>query len=130
MTGEIVAIVHAMEMNPTVQKLEAGANIMPNDKSIRELTFPHFAVYESNAANLDQLAAPIPRKLAYFFDNLPILAGEVGSIAHDDTVQSERREQHLREVREELRGAFDLADDILLSLRRITSPRSHAKHIA
>jgi len=62
--GEIAAILHLIETHDVVsmveKALDASAVALPN------LTLPAFTIYTADAARLDELPLPVPRKIAYF----------------------------------------------------------------
>jgi hypothetical protein len=128
--GEIVAVLRTIESGGVVESLEPEqANVAPA-KSVRPLILPHFTVYETNAGKLDLFAAPLPQKLAYFFDRLTTLAGEVIALAGNIPETTVNRSERIRLTRCEFRDTLDIADDILVALRQLASPNNQAKSLS
>jgi hypothetical protein len=125
--GEIVAVVHAMESDTVVREIEAGLAIGLENRN-HHLTLPHPLIYESSAAKLNHFNAPIPRKIAHFFDGLPTVVMEIGDIASEGSTEAGL--YHARQLRSNLKDLFAEADDLLLELDAVVAPHSKARHIA
>src|SRR5579864_5689905 len=70
--GEIVAVLQAVDAENADQTITPDSSVaMPP-----HLVLPRFTVYEANAGKLDHFAAPLPRKITYFFDRMSALERE------------------------------------------------------
>jgi hypothetical protein len=127
LTGEIVAVLQTIELENSDQAI-----VPPGDFAETcppHLGLPRFTIYEANAGKLNCFAAPLPRKIAYFFDRMGALAQECGSAATTPLPDNADRARHLREMQGDLKATLDLADEILLDLRPLISPHTQAKHL-
>jgi hypothetical protein len=81
--GEIAAILHLIETHDLVSILEKALDASDSGVALPTLMLPPFTIYTVDAARLDDLPFPAPRKIAYFYaqiasirDDLILLATE------------------------------------------------------
>jgi hypothetical protein len=121
--GEIAAILHLIETHDVVSMLEkaldASAVALPN------LTLPAFTIYTADAARLDELPLPVPRKIAYFYAQIASIRDDLTRLATEPVSESSvgSRTERIRSVLTELNDALALGDDILRELRPLLSPK-------
>ena len=121
--GEIAAILHLIETHDVasmVEKaLDASAVALPN------LTLPAFTIYTADAARLDELPLPVPRKIAYFYAQIASIRDDLTRLATEPVSESSvgSRTERIRSVLTELNDALALGDDILCELRPLLSPK-------
>jgi DNA-binding LytR/AlgR family response regulator len=65
--GEIAAILHLIETHDVVSMLEKALDASDSAVALPRLTLPPFTIYTADAAKLDELPLPAPRKIAYFY---------------------------------------------------------------
>ena len=121
--GEIAAVLHLIETHDVVSILEKALDDSDSTVALPNLTLPPFTIYTADAARLDELPFPAPRKIAYFYAQIaslatePVPEGAAGS-----------RTERIRCVLTELNDALALGDDILRELRPLLSPK-HQKSL-
>ena len=99
--------------------LDASAVAVPN------LTLPAFTIYTADAARLDELSLPVPRKIAYFYAQIASIRDDLTRLATEPVSESSvgSRTERIRSVLTELNDALCLGDDILRELRPLLSPK-------
>lgn len=73
--GEVAAIMRTIETSALADP--AGA---PTDRAAPPLALPRCVVYEADAQRIDQLPAPLPRELSYFYTRLAALKAEIAGL--------------------------------------------------
>ena len=123
--GEIAAILHLIETHDLVSILEKALDASDSEGALPTLMLPPFTIYKADAARLDDLPFPAPRKIAYFYaqiasirDDLTLLATQAGP-----KCSAGSRTKRIRCVLTELNDALALGDDILRELRPLLSPK-------
>lgn len=126
--GEIVAVLETIEVQRVVDTLQDSGSDPRGVSYPHGFALPRLTVYEACAGKLDHLGAPVHRLVTQLFYRLAALPIEVASLenAHD-TLPFEKGGPSLR-VLDSVKGALDLADETLLALRSIATPRSQAHH--
>jgi hypothetical protein len=62
--GEIAAILHLIETHDVVAMVEQALDASGGPAALPNLTLPAFTIYTADAARLDELPLPVPRKIA------------------------------------------------------------------
>jgi len=123
--GEIAAILHLIETHDVVSMLEKALEASDNAVAPPNLTLPPFTIYTADAARLDQLPLPAPRKIAYFYAQIASIRDDLTRLATEPVSESSvgSRTERIRSVLTELNDALTLGDDILRELRPLLSPK-------
>jgi len=123
--GEIAAILHLIETHDVVSMLEKALDASDRVAAVPNLTLPPFTIYTVDAARLDQLPFPAPRKIAYFYAQIASIQDDLARLAAEPVPDGadEDRRGRIRCVLAELNDALALGDDILRDLRRLLSPK-------
>ena len=81
-----------------------------------------------DAARLDQLPFPAPRKIAYFYAQIASIRDDLTRLAAEPAPERQvaERTERIRRVLTELNDAVTLGDDILRELRPLLSPKHQA----
>ena len=123
--GEIAAILHLIETHDVVAIVEKALDASSGTAALPNLTLPAFTIYTADAAKLDELPLPVPRKIAYFYAQIASIRDDLTRLAtepvSDRSVGS--RTERIRSVLTELNDALTLGDDILRELRPLLSPK-------
>lgn len=82
---------------------------------------PPFTIYTADAAKLDELPLPTPRKIAYFYAHIASIRDDLARLATEP--DPGRRTERIRRVLAELNDALALGDEILRELRQLLSPK-------
>lgn len=124
--GEIAAILHLVESHDVVSMLEHGLHPSDSPVVLPNLTLPAFTIYTADAAKLDKLPLPAPRKIAYFYLQIASVQNDLTRLATEPLLEGSdgSRSERIRRVLTELNDALTLGDDILRELRPLLS----AKH--
>ena len=123
--GEIAAILHVIETHDVVAMLEQALDASGRAAALPNLTLPPFTIYTVDAARLDQLPFPAPRKIAYFYAQIASIQDDLARLAAEPAParSAEGMRWRIRCVLAELNDALALGDDILRDLRRLLSPK-------
>jgi hypothetical protein len=128
--GEIAAILHLVETHDVVSMLEKTLGASDSEVALPNLTLPPFTIYTADAARLDELPFPAPRKIAYFYAQIASIRDDLTWLATESVSggSAGSRTQRIRCVLTELNDALALGDDILRELRPLLSPK-HQKSL-
>jgi hypothetical protein len=128
--GEIAAILHLIETHYVVSMLEKGLDSSDGPFALPNLTLPPFTIYTADAAKLDELPLPAPRKIAYFYPQIASIQNDLTRLATEPVSEGTAgsRTERLRRILTELNDALALGDDILRELRPVLSPK-HQKSL-
>jgi hypothetical protein len=119
--GEIVAILHTIELHSIENKLKQAA-IRPTDiLSLENFTFPRFLIYEAEVNRLDAFEAPLPRKITSFYTSLQSLQDDIRQLGYKTPSELPQEESLVQSLLMELQEDLNLADSILKDLRSILS---------
>lgn len=131
LVGEIAAVLRSIELRDLLATLDhPDSSEAPQSCPIAGVVPDHFVVYEQNASKLDRFAAPLPRKIAYFFDRLAGLGHEFDALSRRSSSASLDHQQQKRLLCDDLREVLSLGDDILITLRpTISTHRSRARQL-
>ena len=123
--GEIAAILHLIETHDVVAMLERVLDASDRAAALPNLTLPPFTIYTVDAARLDELPFPAPRKIAYFYAQIASIADDLARLAAQPVREGAAgsRLARIRCVLAELNDALALGDDILRDLRPLLSPK-------
>jgi len=123
--GEIAAILHLIETHDVVSMLEKALDASDRVAAVPNLTLPPFTIYTVDAARLDELPFPAPRKIAYFYAQIASIADDLARLAAEPVREGAAggRLARIRCVLAELNDALALGDDILRDLRPLLSPK-------
>jgi hypothetical protein len=126
--GEIAAILHLIETHDVVSMLEKALDASDRAAALPNLTLPPFTIYTVDAARLDELPFPAPRKIAYFYAQIASIQDDLARLAAQPVPEgpAEGRRGRIRFVLTELNDALALGDDILRDLRPLLSPKHQA----
>jgi hypothetical protein len=126
--GEIAAILHLIETHDVVSMLEKALDASDRAAALPNLTLPPFTIYTVDAARLDELPFPAPRKIAYFYAQIASIQDDLARLAAQPVPEgpAEGRRGQIRCVLTELNDALALGDDILRDLRPLLSPKHQA----
>ena len=126
--GEIAAILHLIETHDVVSMVERALDASGRAAALPNLTLPAFTIYTADAARLDELPLPVPRKIAYFYAQIASIRDDLTRLATEPVSESSagRRTERIRRVLTELNDALTLGDDILRELRPLLSPKHQA----
>jgi hypothetical protein len=127
--GEIAAILHLIETHDVVSMLEKALDASDSSVALPNLTLPPFTIYTADAAKLDELPLPTPRKIAYFYAQIASIQDDLTRFATEPiSGGSAGRTERIRRILAELNDALALGDDILHELRPLLSPK-HQKSL-
>jgi hypothetical protein len=128
--GEIAAILHLIETHDVVSMLEKALDASDSAVALPKLTLPPFTIYTADAAKLDELPLPAPRKIAYFYAQIASIQDDLTRFATEPVSEglAGSRTERIRCVLTELNNALALGDDILRELRPLLSPK-HQKSL-
>jgi hypothetical protein len=128
--GEIAAILHLIESHDVVSMLEKGLDSSTSPVALPNLTLPPFTIYTADAAKLDRLPLPAPRKVAYFYAQIASIQDDLTRLATVPVSEGSagNRTDRIHSVLTELNDALALGDDILRELRPLLSPK-HQKSL-
>ena len=128
--GEIAAILHLIETHNVVSMLEKALDASNSVVALPKLTLPPFTIYTADAAKLDELPLPAPRKIAYFYAEIASIQDDLTRLATEPVLEglAGSRTEQIRCVLTELNNALALGDDILRELRPLLSPK-HQKSL-
>jgi hypothetical protein len=128
--GEIAAILHLIKTHDVVSMLEKGRDASDHPAPLPSLTLPAFTIYTADAAKLDELPLPVPRKIAYFYAQIASIQDDLIRLATEPISEGSAgsRTERIRQVLTELNDALALGDDILRELRPLLSPK-HQKSL-
>jgi hypothetical protein len=123
--GEIAAILHLIETHDVVSMLEKALDASDRVAAVPNLTLPPFTIYTVDAARLDKLPFPTPRKIAYFYAQIASVHDDLAHLAAEPVLDgaAEGRRGRIQSALAELNDALALGDDILRDLRRLLSPK-------
>ena len=123
--GEIAAILHLIETHDVVSMVEKALDAPGSAVALPNLTLPAFTIYIADAAKLDELPLPVPRKIAYFYAQIASIRDDLTRLATEPVSESSvgSRTERIRSVLTELNDALALGDDILRELRPLLSPK-------
>ena len=126
--GEIAAILHLIETHDVVAMVEKALDASGGPAALPNLTLPAFTIYTADAARLDELSLPVPRKIAYFYAQIASIRDDLTRLATEPVSESTvgSRIDRIRCVLTELNDAVTLGDDILRELRPLLSPKHQA----
>ena len=121
--GEIAAILHLIETHDVVAMLEKALD--GSSGALPNLTLPPFTIYTVDAARLDELPFPAPRKIAYFYALIASIPEDLKRLAAEGVAEGSAgsRTERIRCVLTELNDALALGEDILRELRPLLSPK-------
>ena len=124
--GEIAAILRLIETHDVVSILEKALDASDSTVALPNLTLPPFTIYTADAARLDELPFPAPRKIAYFYAQIASIQDDLTRLATEPVPEGSAgsRTERIRYVLTELNDALALGDDILRELRPLLSRRS------
>jgi hypothetical protein len=128
--GEIAAILHLIETHDVVSMLEKALDASDSAVALPKLTLPPFTIYTADAARLDELPLPAPRKIAYFYTLIASIQDDLTRLATEPVSEGSAagRIERIRCALTELNDALALGDDILRELRPLLSPK-HQKSL-
>jgi hypothetical protein len=128
--GEIAAILHLIETHDVVSMLEKALEASDSAVALPNLTLPPSTIYRADAAKLDELPLPAPRKIAYFYAQIASIQDDLTRLATEPVSEGSAgsRTGRIRRVLTELNDALALGDDILRELRPLLSPK-HQKSL-
>ena len=128
--GEIAAILHLIETHDVVSMLEKALDASDSAVALPKLTLPPFTIYTADAAKLDELPLPAPRKIGYFYAEIASIQDDLTRLATEPMSEglAGGRTERIRCVLTELNNALALGDDILRELRPLLSPK-HQKSL-
>ena len=128
--GEIAAILRLIETHDVVSILEKALDASDSTVALPNLTLPPFTIYTADAARLDELPFPAPRKIAYFYAQIASIQDDLTRLATEPVPEGSAgsRTERIRYVLTELNDALALGDDILRELRPLLSPK-HQKSL-
>jgi hypothetical protein len=123
--GEIAAILHLIETHDVVAMLEQALDAFDRAAALPNLTLPPFTIYTVDAARLDELPFPAPRKIAYFYAQIASIQDDLARLAAEPVPEGPAggRLGRIRRVLAELNDALALGEDILRDLRPLLSPK-------
>ena len=123
--GEIAAILHLIETHDVVSMVERALDASGRAAALPNLTLPAFT---ADAARLDELPLPVPRKIAYFYAQIASIRDDLTRLATEPVSENSvgGRTERIRRVLTELNDALALGDDILRELRPLLSPKHQA----
>ena len=126
--GEIAAILHLIETHDVVAVVEKALDASSGPAALPNLTLPAFTIYAADAARLDELPLPVPRKIAYFYAQIASIRDDLARLAAEPAAERsvDNRTERIRRVLTELNDALTLGDDILRELRPLLSPKHEA----
>ena len=126
--GEIAAILHLIETHDVVARVEKALDASGGPAALPNLTLPAFTIYAADAARLDELPLPVPRKIAYFYAQIASIRDDIARLAAEPAAERsvDNRTERMRSVLTELNDAVTLGDDILRELRPLLSPKHQA----
>ena len=126
--GEVAAILHLIETHDVVAMVEKALDASSGSEALPNLALPAFTIYTADAAELDELPLPVPRKIAYFYAQIASIRDDLTQLATEPVSESsvDRRTERIRRVLTELNDALTLGDDILRELRPLLSPKHEA----
>ena len=126
--GEVAAILHLIETHDVVAMVEKALDASSGSEAFLILALPAFTIYTADAARLDELPLPVPRKIAYFYAQIASIRDDLTQLATEPVSESsvDRRTERIRRVLTELNDALTLGDDILRELRPLLSPKHEA----
>jgi hypothetical protein len=119
--GEIAALLHLIETHDVVSMLEKALDVSDRAAALPTLTLPPFTIYTADAAKLDELPLPTPRKIAYFYAHIASIRDDLARLATEPDPGP--RTERIRRVLAELNDALVLGDEILRELRQLLSPK-------
>jgi hypothetical protein len=129
LAGEITATLETIEAQDVMAALDRAC-AHPHEKAVfPKIVLPRFVIYESSAGTLDRLDIPLQRKVVHLFERLAMLSYELGELPDMLDRAEDGQGASIRHMRENLDQTLTLADEVLLSLRPIMSPRNQAKHL-
>jgi len=79
--GEIAALLHLIETHDVVSMLEKALDVSDRAAALPTLTLPPFTIYTADAAKLDELPLPTPRKIAYFYAHITSIQDDLARLA-------------------------------------------------
>ena len=79
--GEIAAVLHLIETHDVVSMLERALDAPDRAAALPNLTLPPFTIYTVDAARLDELPFPAPRKIAYFYAQIASIQDDLARLA-------------------------------------------------
>jgi hypothetical protein len=128
--GEIAAILHLIESHDVVSMLEKRLDSSNRPVALPNLTLPPFTIYTADAAKLDKLPLPAPRKIVYFYAQVASIQDDLTRLATELVSEglAGNRTERIHSVLTELNDALALGDDILRELRPLLSPK-HQKSL-
>jgi len=126
--GEVAAILHLIETHDVVAMVEKALDASSGSEALPNLALPAFTIYTADAARLDELPLPVPRKIAYFYAQIASIRDDLTQLATEPVSERsvDRRTERIRRVLTELNDAVTLGDDILRELRPLLSPKHQA----
>ena len=126
--GEIAAILHLIETHDVVAIVEKALDASSGPAALPNLTLPAFTIYTADAARLDELPLPVPRKIAYFYAQIASIRDDLTRLPAESAPERSvgDRTERIRRVLTELNDAVTLGDDILRELRPLLSPKHQA----
>jgi hypothetical protein len=110
--GEIAAILHLIETHDVVSMLEKALDASDSAVALPKLTLPPFTIYTADAAKLEELPLPAPRKIAYFYAQIASIQDDLTRFATEPVSEglAGSRRERIRCVLAELNNALALGD--------------------
>ena len=88
--GEIAAVLHLIETHDVVSMLERALDAPDRAAALPNLTLPPFTIYTVDAARLDELPFPAPRKIAYFYAQIASIQDDLARLAAEPVPRKAR----------------------------------------
>ena len=119
--GEIAALLHLIETHDVVSMLEKALDVSDRAAALPTLTLPPFTIYTADAAKLDELPLPTPRKIAYFYAHIASIRDDLARLATEPDPGLEPSGSGASSPNSMTHSL--LGDEILRELRQLLSPK-------